>query len=57
VNLPGPSGAACDDRNPCTAGDACRNGTCNGAPVADQTVCTGGCCVSGLCCTMPGCCR
>jgi len=27
------SGVSCDDGNACTAGDACNDGTCNGAPV------------------------
>ncbi|HUU84317.1 MAG TPA: C25 family cysteine peptidase [Phycisphaerae bacterium] len=38
----------CDDGNQCTT-DACVDGVCQYAPVADDTPCTGGICCDGIC--------
>ncbi len=60
VSLPAPAGTACNDNNPCTSGDQCVASTCLGTPVTDHTACQTatitGCCVTGLCCNVPGCC-
>lgn len=41
----------CDDLDPCTLNDTCRNGTCIGIPMncEDSNPCTNDICMSGLC--------
>jgi hypothetical protein len=60
VNQPAPPNTPCDDGNPCTTDDACNAGTCLGKPGVDRTMCqvgpATGCCLTGICCTLPGCC-
>ncbi|APR78282.1 Kelch repeat:Kelch precursor [Minicystis rosea] len=48
TDVPKPSGAACDDGNPCTV-DACQKGACLGVSVLDNTPCPGGVCIAGTC--------
>jgi hypothetical protein len=57
VSVPGNDGAACDDKNPCTASEKCSAGTCVGGVPAnegqtcdDANGCTSGTtCSSGIC--------
>lgn len=45
--VPGNNGAACDDKNLCTTGEICTNGTCGGGAPTNQ----GGACDDGNTCT------
>jgi len=59
VHTPGPSGALCDDNNPCTSSDVCTGGVCVGTAVANGASCIvgagAGCCSAGNCCLGGGC--
>ncbi len=51
--IPAPSGAACDDTDPCTANDQCVDGSCDGESVScldPSGDCVVGVCVPGLGC-------
>jgi hypothetical protein len=62
---PHPEGTACDDLDPCTAGDVCRAGACRGQPVPgcrpcredadcdDGNPCTWDACLEGGCSSTP----
>ena len=53
----GAEGAACDDLNPCTTGDACHDGGCTGTDTVGATCASGDTCHdSGLCSPSTGAC-